>query len=63
MTKFKKAFTLLEMTIVLFIIGLLILIIAPNISSQKKARKWRPYRRHDDRNSNTIRYLFRNDAS
>ncbi|KRK97259.1 hypothetical protein FD04_GL002121 [Secundilactobacillus odoratitofui DSM 19909 = JCM 15043] len=36
MTKFKKAFTLLEMTIVLFIIGLLILIIAPNISSQKK---------------------------
>jgi competence protein ComGC len=35
-TKFKKAFTLIEMTIVLFIISLLILIIIPNISSQKK---------------------------
>lgn len=31
----KRGFTLIEMTIVLFIIGLLILIIVPNIAHQK----------------------------
>lgn len=35
MQRKKKGFTLIEMTIVLFIIGLLILIIVPNISHQK----------------------------
>lgn len=35
MRRKKEAFTLIEMTIVLFIIGLLILIIAPNINHQK----------------------------
>ncbi|WP_369346896.1 prepilin-type N-terminal cleavage/methylation domain-containing protein [Apilactobacillus ozensis] len=40
MHKTKKAFTLIEMTIVLFIISLLILIIVPNLSAQKnKANK------------------------
>lgn len=34
--KIKKGFTLIEMTIVLFIISLLILIILPNVTSQKK---------------------------
>jgi competence protein ComGC len=34
--KKKPAFTLIEMTIVLFIISLLILIVVPNISGQKK---------------------------
>lgn len=34
--KKKSAFTLIEMTIVLFIISLLILIVVPNISGQKK---------------------------
>ncbi|MTV83229.1 prepilin-type N-terminal cleavage/methylation domain-containing protein [Secundilactobacillus folii] len=33
--RLRHGFTLLEMTIVLFIIGLLILIIAPNIAHQK----------------------------
>ncbi|KAF0424775.1 prepilin-type N-terminal cleavage/methylation domain-containing protein [Pediococcus acidilactici] len=33
--KIKKAFTLIEMTVVLFIISLLILIILPNVTSQK----------------------------
>lgn len=32
----KDGFTLIEMTVVLFIISLLILIIVPNISGQKK---------------------------
>ena len=32
----RKAFTLVEMTIVLFIISLLILIIIPNLTSQRK---------------------------
>ncbi|MFC6255088.1 competence type IV pilus major pilin ComGC [Secundilactobacillus hailunensis] len=35
MQRKRSGFTLIEMTIVLFIIGLLILIIAPNISHQK----------------------------
>ncbi|WP_283095934.1 competence type IV pilus major pilin ComGC [Apilactobacillus xinyiensis] len=40
MHKNKPAFTLIEMTVVLFIISLLILIIVPNLSSQKsKANK------------------------
>ncbi len=34
--KGRQAFTLIEMTIVLFIISLLILIIIPNISNQRK---------------------------
>ncbi|USS86787.1 competence type IV pilus major pilin ComGC [Fructilactobacillus cliffordii] len=34
--KLRKGFTLIEMTIVLFIISLLILIIIPNLGSQKK---------------------------
>ncbi|WP_429970727.1 competence type IV pilus major pilin ComGC [Fructilactobacillus sp. Tb1] len=33
--KKRKGFTLIEMTVVLFIISLLILIIIPNLSSQK----------------------------
>ncbi|WP_172189415.1 competence type IV pilus major pilin ComGC [Lentilactobacillus kribbianus] len=32
----RKAFTLIEMTIVLFIISLLVLIIIPNLSNQRK---------------------------
>lgn len=32
----KKAFTLIEMTIVLFVISLLILIIIPNLTNQRK---------------------------
>lgn len=39
MKNVKKGFTLIEMTIVLFIISLLILIILPNVSSQKKNAK------------------------
>ncbi|MDH5104412.1 competence type IV pilus major pilin ComGC [Lentilactobacillus diolivorans] len=34
--KTKQAFTLIEMTIVLFIISLLIMIVIPNLSSQRK---------------------------
>lgn len=33
--RIKKSFTLIEMTVVLFIISLLILIILPNVTSQK----------------------------
>lgn len=36
MSKKKTGFTLIEMTIVLFIISLLILIVIPNLSGQKK---------------------------
>lgn len=39
MKKMKRSFTLIEMTIVLFIISLLILIILPNVLSQKKNAK------------------------
>lgn len=39
MKKMKRSFTLIEMTIVLFIISLLILIILPNVSGQKKNAK------------------------
>lgn len=35
----RKGFTLIEMTIVLFIISLLILIIIPNLSNQRKHAK------------------------
>lgn len=35
--KTKKAFTLLEMLVVLLIIGVLILLFVPNLSKQKKA--------------------------
>ncbi|WP_129044713.1 competence type IV pilus major pilin ComGC [Companilactobacillus metriopterae] len=35
--KTKKAFTLIEMVIVLFIISLLLLIILPNLGEQKKS--------------------------
>lgn len=37
--KRRKGFTLIEMTIVLFIISLLILIIIPNLSNQRKQAK------------------------
>lgn len=36
LTKTHKAFTLLEMSIVLFIISLLILIMLPNLAAQRK---------------------------
>lgn len=36
MKKMKRSFTLIEMTIVLFIISLLILIIIPNLTHQRK---------------------------
>lgn len=36
MNKKKAGFTLIEMTIVLFIISLLILIVVPNVSGQRK---------------------------
>ncbi|AEV95039.1 competence type IV pilus major pilin ComGC [Pediococcus claussenii] len=37
--KKKKGFTLIEMVVVLFIVSLLILIILPNVSSQRKNAK------------------------
>ena len=39
MLKKRNAFTLLEMSIVLFIISLLILIVLPNLSAQRKSAK------------------------
>ncbi|MEY8442345.1 competence type IV pilus major pilin ComGC [Lactobacillaceae bacterium 24-114] len=39
MLKKKHAFTLLEMSIVLFIISLLILIVLPNLTAQRKNAK------------------------
>lgn len=39
MLKKREAFTLLEMSIVLFIISLLILIILPNLTAQRKNAK------------------------
>lgn len=35
-TQIKRGFTLIEMTIVLFIVALLILIVVPNLAHQKK---------------------------
>ncbi|AVL00220.1 competence type IV pilus major pilin ComGC [Pediococcus inopinatus] len=37
--RFKKGFTLIEMTVVLFIISLLILIVLPNIAQQRNNAK------------------------
>ena len=39
MLRKREAFTLLEMSIVLFIISLLILIVLPNLTAQRKSAK------------------------